>query len=105
MVGSQVRRGCRLLHQRVRFHDDPVSAAGSYYGEGRWTAQDALSTLRRQVGANHRTLATYLGTLRRYSLWLDQIAEPLPEPDWDQAHDADRKPVYLVVRSAKMTGD
>ena len=32
--------------------------AGSYYDEGWWTAQDALSTLRRQVGANHRMLST-----------------------------------------------
>lgn len=77
--------------------------AGSYYDEGWWTAQDALSTLRRQVGANHRMLSTYLGTLRRHDLWLDQLAEPLPPPDWDQAHDADRKPVFLVARSLKMT--
>jgi 2-polyprenyl-3-methyl-5-hydroxy-6-metoxy-1,4-benzoquinol methylase len=76
-------------------------ATGSYYDEGHWTAQDAQSTLRRQVGANHRMLSTYLGTLRRHGLWLDQIAEPPPEPDWDQAHDADRQPVYLVARSVK----
>jgi len=75
---------------------------GSYYGEGRWTAQDTRSTLRRQVGANHRMLSTYLGTLRRHGLWLDQLAEPPPEPDWDQAHDADRKPVFLVARSVKL---
>jgi SAM-dependent methyltransferase len=79
--------------------------AGSYYDEGYWTAQDALSTLRRQVGANHRMLSTYLSALRRHNLWLDKIAEPLPAPDWDQAHDADRKPVFLVARSIKMTED
>jgi hypothetical protein len=50
-------------------------------------------------------LSTYLGTLRRHDLWLDQIAEPLPGPDWGQAHDADRKPVFVVVRSIKMPGD
>jgi hypothetical protein len=77
-------------------------ATGSYYDERRWTAQDAHSTLRRQVGANHRMLSTYLGTLRRHGLWLDQLAEPLPDPDWDQAHDADRKPVFLVARSVKL---
>jgi 2-polyprenyl-3-methyl-5-hydroxy-6-metoxy-1,4-benzoquinol methylase len=77
-------------------------ATGSYYGEGHWTAQDARSTLRRQVGANHRMLSTYLSTLRRHGLWLDQLAEPPPEPDWDQAHDADRKPVFLVARSVKL---
>src|SRR4029079_9988271 len=124
---SQIRRGCRLLYQRLRFCrrlglswsperartglsdiDDldgaiaAVSAAlrprgcfvfsilhpcfaggkdvsgswptaGSYYDEGFWTAQEALSTLRRQVGANHRMLSTYLNALRRHSLWLDKI--------------------------------
>jgi hypothetical protein len=76
---------------------------GSYYDEGRWTAEGALSTLRSQVGSNHRMLSTYLSTLRQHELWLDQIAEPRPAQDWDQAHDADRKPVYLVIRSIKMT--
>ena len=80
-------------------------STGSYYDEGHWTAQDALSALRRQVGANHRMLSTYLGILRRHDLWLDQIAEPLPPQDWDQAHDADRKPVFLVARSIKMIND
>ncbi|HEY2549533.1 MAG TPA: class I SAM-dependent methyltransferase [Streptosporangiaceae bacterium] len=71
---------------------------GSYYDEGLWMAGGAKSTLRRQVGAQHRMLATYLRTLRRHGLWLDEIAEPRPEPDWDQAHEADRQPVYLVAR-------
>jgi SAM-dependent methyltransferase len=80
-------------------------STGSYYDEGHWTAQDALSALRRQVGANHRMLSTYLGAFRRYDLWLDRIAEPLPAQDWDQAHDADRKPVFLVARLIKMVTD
>jgi len=75
--------------------------AGGYYDEGRWAAQETLSTLRRQVGSNHRMLSTYLNTLRAYGLRLDRVIEPRPAPDWDQAHDADRKPVYLVVRSLK----
>lgn len=75
---------------------------GRYYDEGRWMAQGALSTLRRRVGANHRMLSTYLNTLRAHDLWLDYIAEPWPAPDWDQAHDADRKPVYLVACSIKV---
>jgi len=78
-------------------------ATGSYYDEGRWTPRDARSTLRRQVGASHRMLSTYLNTLRAHGLWLDRMAEPLPEPDWDPAHDADRKPLYLVVRTLKLT--
>jgi 2-polyprenyl-3-methyl-5-hydroxy-6-metoxy-1,4-benzoquinol methylase len=75
---------------------------GSYYDEGHWMAQERKSSLRRQVGANHRTLSTYLGTLRRHGLWLDQLAEPRPGPDWDQAHDADRKPVFLAARFVKL---
>ncbi len=77
-------------------------AAGSYYHEGHWLAEDARSTLRRQVGANHRMLSTYFATLRRHGLWLDQLAEPLPKPDWDPAHDADRKPVFLVARFVRL---
>ncbi len=73
----------------------------SYYDEGRWTAQGPLSTLRRRVGSNHRTLATYLNTLRAQGLWLDEVAEPLPPIDWDKAHQADRTPVYLAARSVK----
>jgi 2-polyprenyl-3-methyl-5-hydroxy-6-metoxy-1,4-benzoquinol methylase len=75
---------------------------GSYYDEGRWTAQETRSTLRRQVGANHRMLSTYLGVLRRHGLWLDELAEPRPRPEWDPSHDADRKPVFLVARSIKL---
>ncbi len=51
---------------------------GTYYDEGRWIPQETRSTLRRQVGASHRMLSTYLSTLRRHNLWLDQIAEPPP---------------------------
>ena len=47
-------------------------------------------------------LSTYLSTLRRRELWFDQFAEPFPKQDWDPAHDADRKPVFLVARSVKL---
>ena len=52
--------------------------AGGYYDEGRWLAQEPRSTLRRQVGSHHRMLSTYLSTLRRHNLGLDQIAEAPP---------------------------
>lgn len=77
-------------------------ASGSYYDEGHWRAQGVRSGLRRLVGASHRTLSTYLATLRRHGLWLDELAEPLPEPGWDPAHDADRQPVFLVARCIKL---
>jgi len=74
---------------------------GSYYDEGRWTATGGRSGLRQRVGASHRMLSTYHSALRRHGFWLDQMVEPLPRPDWDPAHDADRKPVFLVARSLK----
>jgi len=67
-----------------------------------WATASARPPLRRQVGANHRMLSTYLSTLRRRELWFDQFAEPFPKQDWDPAHDADRKPVFLVARSVKL---
>jgi SAM-dependent methyltransferase len=75
---------------------------GSYYDEGRWTATGGRSGLRQRVGASHRMLSTYHAALRRHGLWLDEVVEPLPRPDWDPAHDADRKPVFLVARSVKL---
>jgi 2-polyprenyl-3-methyl-5-hydroxy-6-metoxy-1,4-benzoquinol methylase len=77
-------------------------ASGTYYDEGHWTAQGARSGLRRLVGANHRTLSTYLATLRRHGLWLDELTEPPPQPDWDPAHDADCQPVFLVARCVRL---
>lgn len=46
-------------------------------------------------------LSTYLNTLRPHDLWLDRAAEPPPGPGWDPAHDADRKPPYLVARAVR----
>ena len=96
---------CSILHPCFPGGKD-ISGAwpadGGYYDEEHWTAQELRSSLRRQVGANHRMLSTYLGTLRRHDLWLDQLAEPRPEPDWDQAHDADRKPVFLAASFVKL---
>ena len=74
---------------------------GRYYDEGRWTPADGKSGLRRQVGASHRMLSTYLNTLREHDLWLDHVAEPEPEPGWDPAHGADRQPVFLAARCRK----
>jgi hypothetical protein len=80
-------------------------ATGRSYDEGLWTADAALSPLRRQVGANHRMLATYLNTFRRHGLWLDQVHEPEPEQEWLQKRPgADRVPVYLAARFVKGPG-
>ena len=71
----------------------------SYYDEIWWTAVGPASTLRGQVGANHRTLSTYVNRLQAYRLLLDQVAEPPPPAPWSEEHPgAARGPVYLVVR-------
>jgi SAM-dependent methyltransferase len=72
--------------------------AASYYQEGWWQADGALSSLRRKVGANHRTLSTYLNALHRHGLILDETAEPSPPAEWVATRpDAARHPVFLVT--------
>ncbi|WP_171075257.1 class I SAM-dependent methyltransferase [Nonomuraea basaltis] len=76
-----------------------------YHTEGWWRADGELSSLRRQIGANHRTLSTYLNTLRRHGLWVDEMAEPEPPPEWAAKRaDAARFPVFLVLRCVKGEG-
>jgi 2-polyprenyl-3-methyl-5-hydroxy-6-metoxy-1,4-benzoquinol methylase len=71
----------------------------TYFDEGWWKADGQLSTLRREVGANHRTLSTYLNTLRSHNLWLDQLCEPRPEQRWAaECPSAAQQPVYVVAR-------
>ncbi len=78
-------------------------STGSYYDEGWWAADGALSSLRSQVGANHRTLSTYVNTLRRHGLAIDQLAEPRPSDEWSARRpDAARLPVFLVARAVRV---
>ncbi len=77
-------------------------ANASYYDERWWRPDDSLSTLRRQVGANHRMLSTYLNALRRHNLHVDEVAEPPPAAEWAADRpDCRRQPLYLVVRCTK----
>ena len=74
-----------------------------YYDEGRWTPEGELSALRRQVGAQHRTLSSYLNAFRRHGLWLDELREPVPASQWaDSRSGADRVPVNLAGRCLKV---
>lgn len=75
-------------------------STGRYYDEGRWTPDGALTSLRRQVGAYHRTLSTYLNILRQHGFCLDELREPEPSADWADSgrRDAAMFPVYLVAR-------
>jgi ubiquinone/menaquinone biosynthesis C-methylase UbiE len=71
---------------------------GTYYDERWWRADRELSTLRREVGANHRTLSTYLNTLTRHGLLIEAAAEPRPEESWTvERPEAAVQPVYLVL--------
>lgn len=74
-------------------------ATGGYADEGRWTADGERSTLRRQVGANHRMLSTYVNALVRAGLSIDKLAEPTPAESWATARpEVARLPVFLVGR-------
>jgi len=54
------------------------------------------------TGANHRMLSTYVNTLRRHGLSIEELAEPAPSPEWaDERRDAARLPIYLVARCVR----
>jgi 2-polyprenyl-3-methyl-5-hydroxy-6-metoxy-1,4-benzoquinol methylase len=72
---------------------------GRYYDEGWWRADGELSALRRQVGANHRMMSTYLNATTVNGLVLDAMAEPEPDDEWaERRRGAEALPVYVVVR-------
>ncbi len=77
--------------------------SGSYHDEGWWRADGALSALRRRVGANHRTLATYVNALTRHGLRIEEMREPRAPESWatGERAQAARFPLYLVVRCRK----
>ena len=71
---------------------------GSYFHEGRWTAVGSRSTLRQQVGANHRMLSTYVAALSGHGLNLDVLREATPPAEWETAAPvAARHPVFLAA--------
>jgi SAM-dependent methyltransferase len=73
-------------------------ADGSYFDERRWTAAGSRSSLRRRVGANHRTLATYVTALSAHGLTLDALREAAPPERWrTEAPAAARHPVFLAA--------
>jgi SAM-dependent methyltransferase len=75
---------------------------GRYYDEEWWKADGELSVLRREVGANHRTLSTYINSLCRHGLIVERMAEPPPNESWATTRpDAASYPVYLVVRCTR----
>jgi ubiquinone/menaquinone biosynthesis C-methylase UbiE len=80
--------------------------AGTYYDEGWWRAIGALSTLRREVGANHRMVSTYVNAMVGHGLTIDAMVEPRPEASWTvERPDAATQPVYLVARCRPSSGE
>jgi len=70
-----------------------------YHEEGWWSSTAAHSRLRRQVGANHRMLSTYLNALTHHGLVLDAMIEPPAPDEWRSATpDKDPVPTFLVAR-------
>jgi ubiquinone/menaquinone biosynthesis C-methylase UbiE len=78
-----------------------------YHDEGFWTADGQYSTLRRQVGANHRMLSTYVNALSRQGLLITAMSEPPAPSEWntDERREAARLPVFLVVQCAKASSE
>jgi hypothetical protein len=73
---------------------------GGYFREGWWQARN--TGFRGKVGANHRTLATYLNLLRHHRLTLDAVVEPVPDASWAaRKPGAEAVPVHLVGRCVK----
>jgi SAM-dependent methyltransferase len=78
-------------------------ADGTYYDEGWWRPDAARSPLRAAVGANHRTISTYLNTLHDHSLPVESLSEPRPNAAWAEARPGSAElPLYLVLRSRRV---
>jgi SAM-dependent methyltransferase len=77
-----------------------------YHDEGFWRPDNEYSTLRRQVGANHRTLSTYVNALSRHGLLITAMNEPPAPAEWETGdrREAARLPVYLVARCTAAAG-
>jgi 2-polyprenyl-3-methyl-5-hydroxy-6-metoxy-1,4-benzoquinol methylase len=75
--------------------------AGGYHAEGWWLASNP--GIRGKVGSSHRTLSTYLNSLVRHHLTIEEAAEPEPgthvrERQLAAQPGAGPLPMFLVVR-------
>jgi ubiquinone/menaquinone biosynthesis C-methylase UbiE len=92
-----------ILHPCFPGSPPAVSAAwppgAGYFREGWWTSEASLSTLRQKVGANHRTMSTYVNSLTRHGLTIEEFAEPEEGDGWaGSAQLREPVPVYLAIR-------
>jgi len=79
--------------------------AGGYRAEGWWLADNP--GFRGKVGANHRMLSTYVNTLARHGLAIEELAEPEATPDVLARQalaqpGAGSLPMFLVARCARL---
>ncbi|HUP71567.1 MAG TPA: methyltransferase domain-containing protein [Acidimicrobiales bacterium] len=102
MSRELARRGAQVVGLDISDALLDKARATRYYDEEWWSAEGASSTLRRQVGANHRMLSTYVNTLIRHGLTLQELREPRPPQDWEWTKpEAASRPVFVVARFVK----
>lgn len=69
-------------------------------------SQTTLASGARKVGANHRTLSTYLNQLIEHGLAIEQAVEPPPVGEWLSAkRSEDLVPVFFVLRCRRERSD
>jgi 2-polyprenyl-3-methyl-5-hydroxy-6-metoxy-1,4-benzoquinol methylase len=70
-----------------------------YHSEGWWRSTARHSRIRQAVGANHRTLSTYVNELIGSGLLIDRLAEPPPPHTWlGIGGSTELAPTFLVAR-------
>jgi len=98
-----------ILHPCFPGWDDDAPSSwphrGGYHAEGWWLATNP--GIRGKVGSNHRTLSTYLNSLVRHHLTIEEVAEPGPSPSMRARQlaaqpDAGPLPMFLVVRCRRL---
>jgi SAM-dependent methyltransferase len=73
-----------------------------YYDEEWWLSDGPPGGVRTKVGANHRMLSTYINTLARNGLVLEEMVESQPPAEWmEVAPKMGPVPVYFVARCRK----
>ncbi len=79
--------------------------ATPHYTEGWWLARNP--GIRGKVGSNHRKLSTYLNSLVRHRMTIEEVAEPTPGPKLRARQLAAQPgagplPMFLVVGCRKV---
>jgi SAM-dependent methyltransferase len=113
IVARVLRPGGRfvfsLLHPCFPGWDEDAPSswplAGGYHAEGWWLASNP--GIRGKVGSSHRMLSTYVNSLVRHHLTIEEAAEPEPGPRVRERQLAAQPgagplPMFLVVRCRRL---